>query len=1037
MAKLYLEVTNQTLKVHSDIDRIIEGSINYLDYELIIHTDDWSPDLTRKIVVAHNKKSWEQNYPTNEAERVIPLGAINTPGFSITVVGEKIEVVNGEPRIVEQIPTNEIVVKVYPSGNLHGDNVQSDFPSEPADFEEQFNYYKDIVNTHTEAIEKLKETGVGKPGPQGPQGETGPQGEKGEKGDKGEPGPQGEPGVQGIQGEPGEPGKSAYELAKKGGYEGSEENFNRNLVNLSDYNCKIFDDLPEPEEIQDLPINSYFKVRFYNNTKDENEKNFYETSDCLYMICNGWRPNALKYTTNKGERYVIPMNQPMGEIYLQYYGIKTGSQNAEKNSAIIADLVDRGEYGSTLHFPAGRFYFSEPINTAPKNKHKHFAIIGELSSSFKNTDKFGSTFLIFPNLAEGEAAINLEQANLKNLNIMGTKDQYNMDIDRNEIKNGKTPDVKVTETVKVKAYGLKTSGTCFVQNVGFQYFYYGTYSNNSNSYFENVTYHNCHYGLRTGTDIKVFNISGAEIYVLLRAEGSLLSATGVRGDSVGEHLVEIIGGGSYTFTDLDADFCMGSIVSIGDGKNSSKVYNLNINGIHGRAGVEHFYSSKGSEITAEDIIEGKVGEYGIISVETGSQLNGAVIITNQGQNIVPFDNPDDNDPNYPYYVPYILLAADKGTTVTGVQFITSYYGNDELTEDWVKKRINSLSSNSCNVTIQTSNGTIVYKKNNNITDIAFSNISLVNENLNKINLELENTVVKTVNGVPPINGNVDVIDKSPIIVPSDSIPDDANITEKYVLNDGHIYYYQKKLIPKGTPLFTNQLSKALDPRDLSKIYNDVGYKENSIWSFDWTNKIFTEKEETNDKWKNITNYITGLIPFKKNRKNDAIIRIENMGSVSNLGADFITFVHVNKNTSQFDGINGVRWRAAENWNGKIAADIELGDYDNDDINDGYWNAEDKDANSIIHEALIVADESVDTCSNHDSGYFYLRFVNTTGDTPPEDLIVTVNEEIKYTENDEYVGEWIKGDIYIENPNYSELILELTKRVEALEKYHTS
>ena len=62
---------------------------------------------------------------------------------------------------------------------------------------------------------------------QGIQCETGPQG------------PQGEQGPKGPKGDKGEPGKSAYELAKEGGYEGTEENFTRNLVNLSDYNRKI------------------------------------------------------------------------------------------------------------------------------------------------------------------------------------------------------------------------------------------------------------------------------------------------------------------------------------------------------------------------------------------------------------------------------------------------------------------------------------------------------------------------------------------------------------------------------------------------------------------------------------------------------------------------------------------------------------------------------------------------------------------------------------------------------------------------------
>ena len=66
----------------------------------------------------------------------------------------------------------------------------------------------------------------GEKGEQGPQGPAGPQGEKGEKGDTGATGPQG---PQGIQGEAGE---SAYTAASKGGYTGTETQFNSDLAKI-------------------------------------------------------------------------------------------------------------------------------------------------------------------------------------------------------------------------------------------------------------------------------------------------------------------------------------------------------------------------------------------------------------------------------------------------------------------------------------------------------------------------------------------------------------------------------------------------------------------------------------------------------------------------------------------------------------------------------------------------------------------------------------------------------------------------------------
>lgn len=87
----------------------------------------------------------------------------------------------------------------------------------------------------------------GPEGPQGLQGEQGPQGERGPQGPKGDqgvagppgptgprglPGPEGDPGPQGSQGPQGPRGLSAYEIAKEGGYAGTEEEFTAALSQL-------------------------------------------------------------------------------------------------------------------------------------------------------------------------------------------------------------------------------------------------------------------------------------------------------------------------------------------------------------------------------------------------------------------------------------------------------------------------------------------------------------------------------------------------------------------------------------------------------------------------------------------------------------------------------------------------------------------------------------------------------------------------------------------------------------------------------------
>ena len=69
----------------------------------------------------------------------------------------------------------------------------------------------------------------GATGATGPTGPTGPEGPEGPQGPQGETGPQGEQGIQGPQGEAGE---SAYTAASKGGYTGTETQFNGDLAKI-------------------------------------------------------------------------------------------------------------------------------------------------------------------------------------------------------------------------------------------------------------------------------------------------------------------------------------------------------------------------------------------------------------------------------------------------------------------------------------------------------------------------------------------------------------------------------------------------------------------------------------------------------------------------------------------------------------------------------------------------------------------------------------------------------------------------------------
>ena len=59
MAILTFKVKGQTLTVESKINKIVENSVNYLDYEIIYDDKKWDPPLAKKIVVTYDKKTYE------------------------------------------------------------------------------------------------------------------------------------------------------------------------------------------------------------------------------------------------------------------------------------------------------------------------------------------------------------------------------------------------------------------------------------------------------------------------------------------------------------------------------------------------------------------------------------------------------------------------------------------------------------------------------------------------------------------------------------------------------------------------------------------------------------------------------------------------------------------------------------------------------------------------------------------------------------------------------------------------------------------
>jgi hypothetical protein len=123
MAKLILDIKNQTLTVRCDIDRIVENSVNYLEYE-INTTSDWS-NLSKVVIVTYNNGKNSEAHSDGKIKNQL----IRSPGFSISVVGTgTIKDPNTGEEKTLTIPTNEVMVKIYPSGRLSGDNNPSEEP---------------------------------------------------------------------------------------------------------------------------------------------------------------------------------------------------------------------------------------------------------------------------------------------------------------------------------------------------------------------------------------------------------------------------------------------------------------------------------------------------------------------------------------------------------------------------------------------------------------------------------------------------------------------------------------------------------------------------------------------------------------------------------------------------------------------------------------------------------------------------------------------------------------------------------------------
>lgn len=462
----------------------------------------------------------------------------------------------------------------------------------------------------------------------------------------------------------------------------------------------IFDTFPSSSVIADLPNLSIFTTRGFYSQEDG--------FGCTYLVTNGWRASALSI----GDKNVVPLSQAKGEVYLPYYGIRTGAEYAESNSAILASIRNI-QFGSLIKLPAGHFYFKDTISFVGNQlKLRGVSIVGFTT----DVNSAGLTFLHFPYLTEGQAAIEGGFSAISDIIFHGNPNTYNLKIDRT--KTGIAPDELVTETNKAVTYGIRILYQIDIQNCSFRYFYYGIYSDNANVSLHNIIGFNCHTVVSVGNDAKISKLYGFNIMKVLQIRGSICSAVTVRGDSIGEHLVHIVSGTSIHLTDLDADYCLKSILHMGSG-NWESIEALYVNGIHGRHGVYRAYDKTvGSSPTVADITtSAHVKEYPYISIDEKCSVWSAKIVIQEYGN----KNPIDVSSNY--LTPSVLLVAGASTTVQGVSITLIGRGlagddTEPFSPAWIAKRVRSFSANARNleVSIETAYDKIYLRRSgNNVT----------------------------------------------------------------------------------------------------------------------------------------------------------------------------------------------------------------------------------------------------------------------------------------------------------------------------------
>jgi hypothetical protein len=118
MAILTFKIKGQTLSIKSKIDKLVENSINYLTYDILLESDDgWEGCGINIFFTSFLGKTIKIPVTTLGESYNVPKEVIKAPGFMVNMIGSKATKENEEGIV---ITTQPIFVSVVEGGKSEG-----------------------------------------------------------------------------------------------------------------------------------------------------------------------------------------------------------------------------------------------------------------------------------------------------------------------------------------------------------------------------------------------------------------------------------------------------------------------------------------------------------------------------------------------------------------------------------------------------------------------------------------------------------------------------------------------------------------------------------------------------------------------------------------------------------------------------------------------------------------------------------------------------------------------------------------------------